>query len=149
MSTPTSPVTMYTTTWCSYCVRLKKVMQREGIDFAEVNIEVDESAAELVMNANGGNRTVPTLVFADGMTSQGGDLRIWETPHEERARAALRDLLELPFEHVIGMHRISVYQRSAYAALHTIAGQLGHERCRLRGRTELSALRVPTGELRH
>ena len=66
MSTPTSPVTMYTTTWCSYCVRLKKVMQREGIDFAEVNIEVDESAAELVMQANGGNRTVPTLVFADG-----------------------------------------------------------------------------------
>jgi mycoredoxin len=41
-------------------------MQRDGIDFAEVNIEADESAAELVMQANGGNRTVPTLVFADG-----------------------------------------------------------------------------------
>ena len=66
MSAPTAPVTMYTTTWCGYCVRLKKMMQREGIDFAEVNIEVDESAAELVMNANGGNRTVPTLIFADG-----------------------------------------------------------------------------------
>jgi mycoredoxin len=47
-------------------MRLKKLMQREGIDFAEVNIEADESAAELVMQANGGNRTVPTLVFADG-----------------------------------------------------------------------------------
>jgi mycoredoxin len=57
---------MYTTNWCGYCVRLKKLMQREGIDYAEINIEVDESAAELVMNANGGNRTVPTLVFADG-----------------------------------------------------------------------------------
>ncbi len=59
-------VTMYTTTWCGYCFRLKKLMQREGIEFAEVDIERDDSAAELVMSANGGNRTVPTLVFADG-----------------------------------------------------------------------------------
>jgi len=66
MSAPTSPVTMYTTSWCGYCVRLKKLMQREGIDYAEVNIEVDENAADLVMKANGGNRTVPTLLFADG-----------------------------------------------------------------------------------
>ena len=65
-STPTAPVTMYTTSWCGYCVRLKRVMQSEGIDFAEVNIETDEQAADVVMQANGGNRTVPTLVFADG-----------------------------------------------------------------------------------
>ncbi len=66
MSAPETAVTMYTTSWCGYCVRLKKLMQNEGIDFAEVNIETDESAADLVMAANGGNRTVPTLVFADG-----------------------------------------------------------------------------------
>ena len=65
-STPMAPVTMYTTSWCGYCVRLKRMMQTEGIDFAEVNIEVDEQAADIVMNANGGNRTVPTLVFSDG-----------------------------------------------------------------------------------
>ena len=45
---------------------LKKFMQIEGIDFAEVDIEADEQAADLVSNANGGNRTVPTLIFADG-----------------------------------------------------------------------------------
>jgi len=66
MTAAASAVTMYTTTWCGYCVRLKKLMQREGIDYAEVDIEVDESAADLVMAANGGNRTVPTLIFADG-----------------------------------------------------------------------------------
>lgn len=66
-STPTAPVTMYTTTWCGYCVRLKKLMQREGIEFAEVDIEQDAQAAELVMKANGGNRTVPTLLFSDGV----------------------------------------------------------------------------------
>jgi mycoredoxin len=62
-----APVTMFTTTWCGYCVRLKKLMQREGIEFAEVDIEQDPSAAERVMQANGGNRTVPTLIFADGV----------------------------------------------------------------------------------
>jgi mycoredoxin len=66
MSAPGTAVTMYTTSWCGYCVRLKKLMQREGIDYAEVNIETDEGAAELVMKANGGNQTVPTLLFADG-----------------------------------------------------------------------------------
>ncbi|MDQ3465153.1 MAG: mycoredoxin [Actinomycetota bacterium] len=63
---PQPQLTMYTTSWCGYCVRLKRMMQREDIDFAEVNIETDESAVELVMNVNGGNQTVPTLVFADG-----------------------------------------------------------------------------------
>jgi mycoredoxin len=65
-ATPGTAVTMFTTQWCGYCVRLKKMMQREGIEFAEVDIEHDDAAADLVMQANGGNRTVPTLVFADG-----------------------------------------------------------------------------------
>ena len=65
-ATPGAAVTMFTTQWCGYCVRLKKMMQREGIEFAEVDIENDTAAADLVMQANGGNRTVPTLVFRDG-----------------------------------------------------------------------------------
>ena len=65
-ATPFAPVTMFTNQWCGYCVRLKKLMQREGIEFAEVDIENDAAAAELVMQANGGNRTVPTLLFANG-----------------------------------------------------------------------------------
>lgn len=59
-------LTMYTTTWCGYCQRLKAQMGREGITFDEVDIEVDPQAAALVESVNGGNQTVPTLVFADG-----------------------------------------------------------------------------------
>jgi len=62
----TPPLIMYTTTWCGFCVRLKAQLQREGIEYHEIDIERDESAAELVMSVNGGNQTVPTLVFADG-----------------------------------------------------------------------------------
>lgn len=61
-------VTMYTTSWCGYCVRLKRHLKDAGIDFAEVNIETDPAAADLVQQANGGNQTVPTLIFADGST---------------------------------------------------------------------------------
>ena len=62
----TASLTMYTTSWCGYCVRLKQGLARAGVDFAEVNIEQDENAADRVMQVNGGNQTVPTLEFADG-----------------------------------------------------------------------------------
>jgi mycoredoxin len=57
---------MYTTSWCGYCVRLKKMLKADGIAYEEINIENDPSAAEFVMSVNGGNQTVPTLKFADG-----------------------------------------------------------------------------------
>jgi mycoredoxin len=66
MTASPAAVTMYSTTWCGYCLRLKRLMQNEGIDYAEIDIETDAQAADVVMQANGGNRTVPTLVFADG-----------------------------------------------------------------------------------
>ena len=59
-------LTMYTTTWCGYCVRLKHQLERDGIRYTEVDIERDESAADRVMRVNAGNRTVPTIVFPDG-----------------------------------------------------------------------------------
>ena len=60
------PLTMYTTTWCAFCKRLKSQLARDGIQMAEVNIEEDPAAAEYVMSVNGGNQTVPTVVFPDG-----------------------------------------------------------------------------------
>ena len=59
-------LTMYTTTWCGYCRRLKNQLSEAGIAFTEVDVEEHEDAAELVERINEGNRTVPTLVFPDG-----------------------------------------------------------------------------------
>ncbi|AXI79351.1 mycoredoxin [Peterkaempfera bronchialis] len=59
-------VTMYSTTWCGYCRRLKGQLEREGIAYTEVNIEHDPASAQFVESVNGGNQTVPTLLFADG-----------------------------------------------------------------------------------
>jgi mycoredoxin len=57
---------MYTTPWCGYCHRLKGQLDREGIAYDLVDIEQVPGAADVVMAVNGGNQTVPTLVYADG-----------------------------------------------------------------------------------
>jgi mycoredoxin len=59
---------MYTTTWCGYCYRLKTMLKAAGISYDEVDIEQDAAAAEFVGSVNDGNRTVPTVRFADGST---------------------------------------------------------------------------------
>jgi len=72
-STPTydeerhvADMTIYSTEWCGYCHRLMKQLDREGVPYDTVDIEQDPTAADYVMSVNGGNQTVPTVVFADG-----------------------------------------------------------------------------------
>jgi mycoredoxin len=62
----TQPLTMYTTPWCGFCKRLKRQLAADGIEMTEIDIEQDPAAAEFVMSVNGGNQTVPTVVFPDG-----------------------------------------------------------------------------------
>jgi mycoredoxin len=62
------PLTMYTTTWCGFCKNLKRQLGKVGIEITEVDIERDPAAAEFVMSVNGGNQTVPTVLFPDGST---------------------------------------------------------------------------------
>lgn len=59
-------LTMYTTSWCGDCHRLKSGLRRAGVAFTEVDIEQHPAAAEFVMRSNGGNRSVPTVVLPDG-----------------------------------------------------------------------------------
>ncbi|HYG93432.1 MAG TPA: mycoredoxin [Nocardioides sp.] len=61
-----SSFTMYTTSWCGYCRRLKSQLDREGIQYEIVDIEQQPEAASIVESANNGNQTVPTLVYTDG-----------------------------------------------------------------------------------
>jgi mycoredoxin len=61
-----APLTVYSTEWCGYCHRLIKQLDREGVTYEYVDIEHDPAAAEFVMGVNGGNQTVPTVVFSDG-----------------------------------------------------------------------------------
>jgi mycoredoxin len=78
------PLTMYTTVWCGFCRRLKNQLAREGIEVTEVDIERDPAAADYVMSVNGGNQTVPTIVFPDGTALT--------NPSAAQVRARLREL---------------------------------------------------------
>jgi mycoredoxin len=62
----TGTITMFSTPWCGYCRGLKSALDRAGIAFNEVDIEQDPESADYVMTVNGGNQTVPTVVFPDG-----------------------------------------------------------------------------------
>ena len=63
-----SELTMYSTTWCGYCKRLKTALKAKRIGYTEVDIELDPDAAKFVQSVNNGNQTVPTVKFADGST---------------------------------------------------------------------------------
>ncbi|MGC5346154.1 glutaredoxin domain-containing protein [Streptomyces sp. DT24] len=79
-------VTMYSTTWCGYCRRLKGQMDREGIPYTEINIEHDPASAAFVEKANGGNQTVPTLRI---VPSGGGPEVVMTNPSLAQVKQAL------------------------------------------------------------
>ncbi len=67
--TPTQRPVLFTTGWCPYCARLKSGLARSGTVYDEVDVELDDAAAEFVMSVNRGNRVVPTVLFPDGSTA--------------------------------------------------------------------------------
>lgn len=73
---------MYSTQWCGYCFRLRKQLDREGIAYDVIDIDRDEEAAVRVMQVNGGNQTVPTMIYADGTAQTNPSL------HEVKAKLA-------------------------------------------------------------
>ncbi|GGT28353.1 mycoredoxin [Nonomuraea spiralis] len=75
-------LTVYSTTWCGPCKRLKSQLAREGISFKEIDIERDPAAAEFVMSVNNGNQTVPTVVIE---TSHGRIVRTNPSAREVKA----------------------------------------------------------------
>jgi mycoredoxin len=59
-------LTLYSTQWCGDCLMARTVLDREGIEYDEVDIEHDPMAAATVLDINGGYMSVPTLILPDG-----------------------------------------------------------------------------------
>jgi len=53
-------VVMYTTTICPYCIRAKNLLQRKGVDYEEINIELDR-AMMVECFERSQRRTVPQI----------------------------------------------------------------------------------------
>ena len=64
------PVEIYTTPYCGYCAMAKRLLDRKGVNYSEIDVSADPSLrAAMVQRANG-RRTVPQIFI--GTTHVGG-----------------------------------------------------------------------------
>lgn len=64
------PVEIYTTPYCGYCAMAKRLLDRKGVAYTEIDVSADpELRAAMVQRANG-RRTVPQIFI--GTTHVGG-----------------------------------------------------------------------------
>lgn len=59
-----SPITMYSTTWCGDCHRAKALLKSLDMGYHEIDIEATPAAAEIVAAHNNGKHVVPTFEIA-------------------------------------------------------------------------------------
>jgi glutaredoxin 3 len=65
-------VEIYTTPFCPYCSRAKRLLGEKGVAFVEIDLwQFPERRAEMI-ERGGGRRTVPQL-FVDGRAIGGSD----------------------------------------------------------------------------
>jgi glutaredoxin 3 len=70
-------VVMYTTGWCPYCARARKLLQTKGVGFEEIDVEAQpEKRAE--MQTRSGRRTVPQIFIGDQHVGGSDDLHALE-----------------------------------------------------------------------
>jgi mycoredoxin len=65
-TTAPTQIVMYTTEYCSDCMRAKKFFELNNIPHLRVGLEGNTDATEFVMQVNNGYRSVPTIIFPDG-----------------------------------------------------------------------------------
>lgn len=61
-----SEITMYAADWCGDCRRSKRLLDSLNVKYTLVDVEADASAADKVIEINGGAKSIPVIVFADG-----------------------------------------------------------------------------------
>jgi len=57
---------MYSADWCGDCRRSKRLMDSLNVEYTIIDVETDPSASEKVIEINGGQRSIPVIVFPDG-----------------------------------------------------------------------------------
>lgn len=58
-------VEIYTQPWCPYCARAKRLFERKGVQFEEIDAPHGTAAREEAIRRSGGRTTVPQI-FVDG-----------------------------------------------------------------------------------
>ena len=58
-------VEIYTSTFCGYCVRAKKLLSQKGVSFTEQDVTADKNGRTLMTSRAGGRTSVPQI-FING-----------------------------------------------------------------------------------
>ena len=61
-----SAITMYGADWCGDCRRSKRFLDANNVAYTYVDVEADLTAADKVVEINGGAKSIPVIVFEDG-----------------------------------------------------------------------------------
>jgi len=64
-------IVMYTTTYCGYCERARRVLRRRGIPFEDIDVTMDRALRREIIQRTG-HRTVPVILL-DGALIGGSD----------------------------------------------------------------------------
>jgi mycoredoxin len=59
-------IIMYGAEWCGDCRRSKRFLNANNVEYTYIDVEADESASEKVIAINGGQRSIPVILFEDG-----------------------------------------------------------------------------------
>ena len=59
-------IKVYGASWCPDCRRAKRFLGDQRVPFEWHDIEIDPDGIRIVQERNGGNNTIPTIVFPDG-----------------------------------------------------------------------------------
>jgi glutaredoxin 3 len=57
-------IVMYTTAWCPYCIRAKRLLKSKGWDFEEIDVDGDFEKRRWLVQVTG-RRTVPQIFIGD------------------------------------------------------------------------------------
>ncbi len=82
-----SKVTVYTTRFCPYCVRAKSLLKERGVDFKEIQFDMEDEKSWDELIARSGMQTVPQIFHGERLI--GGYTELAELDRKDKL-ASLR-----------------------------------------------------------
>jgi glutaredoxin 3 len=81
------PIEIYTTPFCPYCIRAKRLLDQKGASYREIDVMMDNAARGEMMRRANGRRTVPQIFV--GETHVGGSDDLYALEQAGRLDALL------------------------------------------------------------
>jgi glutaredoxin 3 len=75
-------VTVYTTMFCPYCHAAKRLLQKKGVEYTEIDVSMNSARREEMTRLAGGRRTVPQIFIGSHHVGGSDDLHALEARGE-------------------------------------------------------------------